>query len=84
MEGRAQLRSREAQDYLRADSWCEVRLTVTTTIETGAVHINGMSVHDEPALPHGGAKKSGWGRFNGEEGLKEWVRWSVIPPQLSL
>lgn len=23
-------------------------------IESGAVHINGMTVHDEPALPHGG------------------------------
>ncbi|KAF2724596.1 salicylaldehyde/vanillin dehydrogenase-like protein [Polychaeton citri CBS 116435] len=43
-------------------------------IETGAVHINQMSVHDEPYLPHGGAKKSGFGRFNGAEGLREWVR----------
>jgi acyl-CoA reductase-like NAD-dependent aldehyde dehydrogenase len=49
-------------------------LRIAKQIETGAVHINSMSVHDEPSLPHGGAKKSGFGRFNGEEGLKEWVR----------
>ncbi|TLS24350.1 hypothetical protein PpBr36_08499 [Pyricularia pennisetigena] len=43
-------------------------------IETGAVHINSMSVHDESGLPHGGAKASGFGRFNAAEGLDEWVR----------
>ena len=53
-------------------------LRLARQIETGAVHINSMSVHDEPALPHGGAKKSGFGRFNGEEGLKEWVRMKTI------
>jgi len=42
-------------------------------IETGAVHINGMTVHDEVGLPHGGAKASGFGRFN-SVGLEEWVR----------
>ncbi|KAL1311866.1 hypothetical protein AAFC00_001938 [Neodothiora populina] len=49
-------------------------LKIARSIETGAVHINSMSVHDESCMPHGGAKKSGWGRFNGVEGLKEWVR----------
>ncbi|KAI6371104.1 hypothetical protein MCOR25_004038 [Pyricularia grisea] len=43
-------------------------------IETGAVHINSMSVHDESGLPHGGAKASGFGRFNAADGLGEWVR----------
>lgn len=52
-------------------------LKIAKQIETGAVHINSMSVHDEASLPHGGAKKSGFGRFNGEEGLKEWVRLKV-------
>ncbi|KAH8766686.1 aldehyde dehydrogenase domain-containing protein [Diaporthe sp. PMI_573] len=46
-------------------------------IETGAVHINSMSVHDESALPHGGAKSSGYGRFN-SIGLDEWVRTKTI------
>lgn len=49
-------------------------LKIAKAIETGAVHINAMSVHDEASIPHGGAKKSGWGRFNGIEGLREWVR----------
>lgn len=52
-------------------------LKIARQIETGACHINSMSVHDEASLPHGGAKKSGFGRFNGEEGLKEWVRLKV-------
>jgi acyl-CoA reductase-like NAD-dependent aldehyde dehydrogenase len=47
-------------------------------IETGAVHINSMSVHDESALPHGGAKASGYGRFNAGMGLSEWVRTKTI------
>ncbi|KAL2175939.1 Aldehyde/histidinol dehydrogenase [Thermothelomyces heterothallicus CBS 202.75] len=47
-------------------------------IETGAVHINSMSVHDETALPHGGAKASGYGRFNAAQGLAEWVRTKTV------
>ncbi|KAL2063670.1 hypothetical protein VTL71DRAFT_5475 [Oculimacula yallundae] len=46
-------------------------------IESGAVHINGMTVHDESALPHGGVKSSGYGRF-GANGLEEWVRTKTI------
>ena len=53
-------------------------ISIAKRIETGAVHINGMSVHDEAALPHGGAKKSGFGRFNGREGLEEWVRTKIV------
>ena len=49
-------------------------LRVAKQIETGAVHINSMTVHDEASLPHGGAKKSGFGRFNGNAGLEEFVR----------
>lgn len=47
-------------------------LRLAKRIETGAVHINKMSVHDEAALPHGGAKSSGFGRFN--TSLDEWLR----------
>ncbi|KAF6844187.1 aldehyde dehydrogenase [Colletotrichum musicola] len=46
-------------------------------IESGAVHINNMTVHDESGLPHGGVKSSGFGRFN-SVGLDEWVRTKTI------
>ena len=38
-------------------------LKLARQIDAGAVHINSMTVHDEPQLPHGGMKSSGWGRF---------------------
>lgn len=47
-------------------------------IESGAVHINAMTVHDETALPHGGVKSSGFGRFNGLPGLNEWVKTKIV------
>ncbi|KXJ91229.1 aldehyde dehydrogenase domain-containing protein [Microdochium bolleyi] len=47
-------------------------------IETGAVHINNMTVHDETALPHGGVKSSGYGRFNASWGLDEWTRTKTV------
>lgn len=46
-------------------------------IESGAVHINGMTIHDETMLPHGGVKSSGYGRF-GSAGLEEWVRTKTV------
>ncbi|KHN98907.1 Aldehyde dehydrogenase domain protein [Metarhizium album ARSEF 1941] len=49
-------------------------LRLAAELETGAVHINSMSVHDEGSLPHGGVKSSGYGRFNGALGLAEWTR----------
>ncbi|TQV95580.1 Aldehyde dehydrogenase [Cordyceps javanica] len=51
-------------------------LAVARRIETGAVHINSMTAHDEPALPHGGTKDSGYGRFGG--GFDEWTRSKTI------
>jgi acyl-CoA reductase-like NAD-dependent aldehyde dehydrogenase len=53
-------------------------LRIAKKIKSGAVHINNMSVHDESALPHGGFKSSGYGRFNGLEGLEEWVQTKTI------
>ncbi|KAI5864765.1 aldehyde dehydrogenase [Durotheca rogersii] len=51
-----------------------IGLRFARAIETGAVHINHMTVHDEMTHPHGGAKASGYGRFNTQSGLEEWVR----------
>lgn len=53
-------------------------LRFSKQIESGAVHINGMTVHDEIALPHGGMKASGFGRFSGTSGLDEWVRTKTV------
>ncbi|CAH0033854.1 unnamed protein product [Clonostachys rhizophaga] len=47
-------------------------------LESGAVHINSMTVHDEFALPHGGVKKSGYGRFNGSQGLDEFLYYKSV------
>lgn len=47
-----------------------------------AVHINAMTVHDEANLPHGGAKMSGWGRFNGNWGFEEFLRLKTITYQV--
>ncbi|KAI1751866.1 Aldehyde/histidinol dehydrogenase [Xylaria castorea] len=55
-----------------------IGLRFAKNIETGAVHINDMSVHDESALPHGGAKASGYGRFNASAGLDEYLRTKTV------
>ncbi|CAI6334855.1 unnamed protein product [Periconia digitata] len=54
---------------------------VAKQIESGAIHINAMTIHDETNLPHGGAKLSGWGRFNGNWGLEEFLRLKTITYQ---
>ncbi|KAI9046868.1 hypothetical protein LZ554_008946 [Drepanopeziza brunnea f. sp. 'monogermtubi'] len=48
-------------------------LKMARKIESGAVHINSMTIHDEAVLPHGGVRNSGWGRFNGDMGLNEFL-----------
>ncbi|PKS07195.1 hypothetical protein jhhlp_005796 [Lomentospora prolificans] len=35
-------------------------LNLGKTLNVGAIHINAMTVHDEPTLPHGGYKESGF------------------------
>jgi acyl-CoA reductase-like NAD-dependent aldehyde dehydrogenase len=56
-------------------------LRIARQIESGAVHINAMTVHDESNLPHGGAKMSGWGRFNGSWGIEEFLRIKTVTYQ---
>jgi acyl-CoA reductase-like NAD-dependent aldehyde dehydrogenase len=60
-----------SQDYLKA-------LKMAKLINTGAVHINSATVHDEPSLPHGGWKESGWGRFGGRWGFEEFLQTKTI------
>jgi acyl-CoA reductase-like NAD-dependent aldehyde dehydrogenase len=49
-------------------------------LETGICHINGATVHDEPQMPFGGVKDSGWGRFGGRAALEEFteLRWITL------
>jgi acyl-CoA reductase-like NAD-dependent aldehyde dehydrogenase len=55
-------------------------LRVAERLETGICHINGATVHDEPQMPFGGVKDSGYGRFGGKAGLEEFteLRWMTI------
>ncbi|KAG0134696.1 Aldehyde/histidinol dehydrogenase [Tuber indicum] len=53
-------------------------LKIARKIESGAVHINGMTVHDEPMLPFGGVKDSGFGRFGGSWGIEEFLTIKTI------
>jgi vanillin dehydrogenase len=49
-------------------------------IQSGICHINDATVHDEPQVPFGGVKASGWGRFGGEWAAEEFteLRWITI------
>ncbi len=55
-------------------------MKIAERMETGICHINGATVHDEPQMPFGGVKDSGWGRFGGKAGLEEFteLRWITI------
>ena len=39
-------------------------------IDSGIVHVNDQTVADEPQMPFGGVKDSGYGREGGTEGLQ--------------
>jgi vanillin dehydrogenase len=49
-------------------------------VESGICHINGPTVHDEPQMPFGGVKASGYGRFGGKVAIDEFttLRWITI------
>lgn len=49
-------------------------------LEAGICHINGPTVHDEPQMPFGGVKGSGYGRFGGKAAIAEFteLRWITI------
>jgi acyl-CoA reductase-like NAD-dependent aldehyde dehydrogenase len=50
---------------------------IADRLEYGVVQINGPTVHDDPAMPFGGMKNSGYGRFGGEQAINEFteLRW---------
>ncbi|POY76346.1 hypothetical protein BMF94_0543 [Rhodotorula taiwanensis] len=51
---------------------------IAREIDSGMVHINGATVHDAATMPHGGWKASGYGRFNGIEGIREFTQTKTI------
>lgn len=55
-------------------------LRVAGRIETGICHINAPTVHDEPQMPFGGVKSSGYGRFGGKAVIEEFteLRWMTL------
>jgi acyl-CoA reductase-like NAD-dependent aldehyde dehydrogenase len=58
------------RDFTRA-------LDIALRLETGMVHIGDQTVNDEPQVPFGGVKGSGYGRFGGQSALDEFteLRW---------
>ncbi|RFN50607.1 hypothetical protein FIE12Z_5110 [Fusarium flagelliforme] len=53
-------------------------LNLARKLQVGAVHINSLTVHDEPTLPHGGTGLSGFGRFGAEWGLEEFCETQTV------
>lgn len=55
-------------------------LKVAGRIQSGICHINGSTVADEPQMPFGGVKASGYGRFGGHAAIAEFtdLRWVTI------
>ncbi|MGV7216014.1 aldehyde dehydrogenase [Bradyrhizobium sp. UFLA05-112] len=55
-------------------------MSVANRIESGICHINGPTVSDEPQMPFGGVKASGYGRFGGKGAVSEFtdLRWITV------
>ena len=55
-------------------------LEIAERLESGMVHINDSSIHDEPQVPFGGMKESGYGRHGGRAAIEEFteLRWISI------
>jgi len=53
---------------------------VALRVNSGICHINGPTVHDEPQMPFGGVKASGYGRFGGRAAIDAFttLRWITI------
>jgi acyl-CoA reductase-like NAD-dependent aldehyde dehydrogenase len=55
-------------------------LALAQRIQAGIVHVNDQPVGDEPQMPFGGVKDSGWGRFGGTAALHEFteLQWVTV------
>jgi acyl-CoA reductase-like NAD-dependent aldehyde dehydrogenase len=53
---------------------------LASQLDSGIVHVNDQPVGDEPQMPFGGVKDSGWGRFGGQAVVDEFteLRWVTV------
>jgi aldehyde dehydrogenase (NAD+) len=58
---------------------------VAKQIETGMIHINDGTIHDEPIVPFGGERNSGVGRLNGDSTVEAFttLKWISIQHERS-
>jgi acyl-CoA reductase-like NAD-dependent aldehyde dehydrogenase len=54
--------------------------SIAQQLESGIVHVNDQTVADEPQMPFGGVKGSGYGRFGGQAVVDEFtdLRWITV------
>jgi acyl-CoA reductase-like NAD-dependent aldehyde dehydrogenase len=48
-------------------------LAFVAQVDCGIGHVNGSTVYDDPAMPFGGVKASGYGRFGGQDAIHEFT-----------
>jgi acyl-CoA reductase-like NAD-dependent aldehyde dehydrogenase len=55
-------------------------LALAERLQSGIVHVNDQPVADEPQMPFGGVKDSGWGRFGATAATDEFteLRWITV------
>lgn len=55
-------------------------MRVAMQVETGILHINSATVADDPAMPFGGMRGSGYGRIGGKSAVDEFteLRWITV------
>ncbi|PZG54003.1 aldehyde dehydrogenase [Spongiactinospora gelatinilytica] len=58
-------------------------LALATMLDVGIVHVNDQPVNDEPHMPFGGVKDSGWGRFGLGFAAEEFceLQWVTVRDQ---
>jgi len=58
----------------------DLQLAMRARIESGSVHINGSTIHDEPHGPFSGVKDSGMGREGGQWSMDDLTQlnWVTI------
>lgn len=63
----------------------EQAMSIAARLETGICQINGPTIFDDPNMPFGGMKHSGYGRFGGLASLEEFteIRWLCQHNELS-